>query len=78
MNTLWSHQDASGPTHGAGMDAAQRFHAELGYGVEGRKGWAVWAPFVATERFEAGQTLRVGLRLTSDSSAALGLESGRR
>ena len=78
VNALWSRQDASGIARGAGMDAARRFHAQLGYGLEGRKGRALWVPFFATEASAGQQAYRMGLKLTSGPNLEAGLELGRR
>ena len=61
------------------MDLAQRFQAEFGYGLHGRKGRALWAPFVAAETGQGGnRSLRMGLKLTSGSNIEAGLEIGQR
>ena len=78
VNALWSRQDASGIARGAGMDAARRFHAQLGYGLEGRRGRALWVPFFATEASAGQQAYRMGLKLTSGPNLEAGLELGRR
>ena len=80
VQSLWSRADASGLARGgAPMDLAQRFQAEFGYGLHGRKGRALWAPFVAAETGQGGnQSLRMGLKLTSGSNIEAGLEIGQR
>ena len=79
VQSLWSSQDASGLTRGAAMDLAQRFQAELGYGLSGRgKADTLWIPFVGAEAAGGGQALRMGLRLTSGPNREMGLELGRR
>ena len=79
VQSLWSSQDASGLTRGAAMDLAQRFQAELGYGVSGRgKADTLWIPFVGAEAAGGGQALRMGFRLTSGPNREMGLELGRR
>ena len=78
VNALWSRQDASGLARAAGMDAARRFHAEFGYGLEGRRGRALWVPFFATESSAGQQAYRMGLKLTSGPNLEAGLELGRR
>ena len=60
------------------MDAARRLHAELGYGLEGRRGRALWVPFFATESSAGQQAYRMGLKLTSGPNLEAGLELGRR
>ncbi len=78
VNALWSRQDASGIARGAGMDAARRFHAQLGYGLEGRRGRALWVPFVGAESSAGQQAYRMGVKLTSGANLEAGLELGRR
>ena len=78
VNALWSRQDASGLVRAAGMDAARRFHAQLGYGFEGRRGRALWVPFFATESSAGQQAYRMGVKLTSGANLEAGLELGRR
>ena len=78
VNALWSRQDASGLARGAGMDAAQRFQARLGYGLEGRKGRALWVPFFGAETAAGQQAYRMGLKLSSGPNLEAGLEIGRR
>ena len=73
------------------MNAAQRFQAELGYGVAGRKAFAggkalaggtadaLWVPFLGAETADGGaRSLRMGLKLTSGPNLEAGLEFGRR
>ena len=80
VQSLWSRQDASGLARGAGMIAAQRFQAELGYGFAGRRNADVrWVPFLGAESGEgAARSLRLGVRLTSGPNVDMGLEFGRR
>ena len=79
VQSLWSSQDASGLARGAAMDLAQRFQAELGYGLSGRgKADTLWIPFVGAEAAGGGQALRMGFRLTSGPNREMGLELGRR
>ena len=79
VQTLWSSQDASGLTRGAAMDLAQRFQAELGYGLSGRgKADALWVPYVGAEAVGGEQALRMGVRFTSGPNVEMGLELGRR
>ena len=78
VNALWARQDASGIARGAGMEAAQRFDAQLGYGVEGRKGRALWVPFFGAETSAGRQSYRTGVKLTSGANLEVGLELGGR
>ena len=80
VQSLWTAQDASGLARGAAMNAAQRFQAELGYGLAGRgKAEALWVPFLGAESADGGaQSLRMGVKLTSGPNVEMGLEFGRR
>ena len=79
VQSLWSQSAASGLVSGAPMHAAQRYGAELGYGVEGRRGRALWVPFARAELSGSGErSLRLGLKLSSGSNAEALLELGRR
>lgn len=79
VNALWSRPTASGLARGgAPMAMAQRFTAQFGYGLDGRKGRSVWEPYLGAESGEGSHALRMGLRLTSGPNAELGLELGRR
>ena len=78
VNALWSRQDASGLARGAAMDTSQRFQAQLGYGLEGLKGRALWVPFFGAEASAGQQAYRLGLKLTSGPNLEAGLEIGRR
>ena len=50
----------------------------LGYGVHGRKGRALWVPYVGVESGEGGsQALQFGLKLSSGPNLEAGLELGR-
>ena len=76
---LWNRQNASGLARGVAPDAAQRLQANLGYGVQGRKGRALWVPYVGVESGEGGsQALQLGLNLASGPNVEAGLEFGRR
>ena len=59
------------------MDAAQRFTAELGYGFEGAKRGALWAPFLAAEAGERGRSVRLGVKLDSGPNLEAALELGQ-
>ena len=75
---LWNRQNASGLARGAAPDAAQRLQANLGYGVHGRKGRALWVPYVGVESGEGGsQALQFGLKLSSGSNLEAALELGQ-
>ena len=79
VQSMWSRANASGLATGTAMDAAQRFQAEFGYGLDGPKGRALWVPFVGAEAGHGGnRSLRLGVKLTSGSHLEAGLEIGRR
>ncbi len=79
VRSLWSRPDAGGLVPGTAMDLAQRFQAELGYGLEGPSGRALWVAFIGTEAGQGGnRSLRTGVKLTSGSNVEAGLEIGRR
>ena len=78
VQSLWSRQDASGLAGNAAFEAAQRFQAELGYGIAGRRKAALWVPFIAAQAADGGgQEMRMGVRLTSGPNVEMGLEFGR-
>ena len=80
VQSLWKRQTASGLVRdGTAMDAAQRFQAELGYGLQGRKGRGLWVPFFGAEAAAGGaQALRLGVKLTSGRTVEAGFELGQR
>ena len=79
VQSLWSRQNASGLAGTSPFDAAQRFQAELGYGIAGRRKAALWVPFIAAQAADGGgQSLRMGVKLTSGPNVEAGLELGRR
>ena len=74
VRSLWAAENASGlvrPGHG-GMPLAQRFDAEVGYGLGGG---ALWYPYFVAD--DSGLT-RLGLELTAADVLGVGLEFGRR
>ena len=74
VQSLWTAENASGLVragHG-GMPLAQRFDAEVGYGLGGG---ALWYPYFVAD--DSGLT-RLGLELTSADVLGVGLEFGRR
>ena len=72
IRNLWALENASGLVRGGGMPFAQRFDAEVGYGI-GRG--ALWYPYFVAD--DSGQT-RYGLKLSSGRTIGVGLEFGRR
>ena len=79
VQSLWSWQDASGLARNGPFEAAQRFQAELGYGIAGRGKAALWVPFIAAQAANGdGQSLRMGVKLTSGPNVEAGLELGWR
>ena len=78
VQSLWSRQDASGLASNSPFDAAQRFEAELGYGIAGLRKAALWVPFIAAQAADGdSQSLRMGVKLTSGPNVEAGLEIGR-
>ena len=61
----------------AAVKAAQRFEAEFGYGLHGRKGRARWVPFIAAQTNQGGHAYRMGVKLASGRNIQVGLEMGR-
>ena len=79
VQSLWSRQDASGLARNGPFEAAQRFQAELGYGIAGCRKVALWVPFIAAQAADGdGQSLRLGVKLTSGPNLEAGLELGWR
>ena len=78
VQSLWSTETANGLARGGAFHAAQRMQAEFGYGFQGRKGRALWAPFVAADSGDGQDALRMGVKLTSGPHAEAALELGRR
>ena len=79
VQSLWNQQDASGLARNAAFEAAQRFEAELGYGIAGRRRNSLWVPFIAAQAADGGgQALQMGVRLASESSLEAELRLGRR
>ena len=79
VQSLWSRRDASGLARHAAFEAAQRYRAELRYGLDGRKGRARWEPYVGVESGDgSSRALRLGVALTSGLRLDAGLELGLR
>ena len=78
VQSLWARADASGLARTAGFQAAQRFQAELGYGLAGPKGRALWVPFLQGQSSGGAQALVLGVRMTSGANISAGLEIGGR
>ena len=76
VQSLWTRQNASGLARGgAAMHAARRVQAELGYGLDGPRGRALWIPYLGAEAGEgASGALRFGVKLTSGPNAGAELE----
>ena len=72
IRNLWALENASGLVRGGGMPFAQRFDAEVGYGI-GRG--TLWYPYFVAD--DSGRT-RYGLKLSSGRTMGVGLEFGRR
>ena len=78
VQSLWSRRDVSGLARPAAFEAAQRYQAELRYGLDGRKGRARWEPYVGVESGDGlSRALRLGVTLTSGRRLDAGLELGR-
>ena len=72
IRNLWALENASGLVRGGAVPFAQRFDAEVGYGI-GRG--TLWYPYFLAD--DSGQT-RYGLKLSSGRTIGVGLEFGRR
>ena len=78
VQSLWTRPTAGGLVPGAPMDASQRYRAELGFGLEGPRGRALWVPFLGAESSANGSSsVRMGVRLTSGANAEARLEIDR-
>ena len=79
VQSLWSRPDASGLMRNAAFDAAQRYQAELRYGLDGPKGRARWVPYMGLESGDGSSlALHLGVTLTSGRRLDAGLELGQR
>ena len=79
VDSMWCRPTGDAFAHDAASNAAQRFEAELGYGLAGHGGGSLWYPFVGTSATEDGaQAVRMGVRLTSGANLSSMLEVGRR
>ena len=77
VQSLWSRQDASGLARNTPFEAAQRFQAELGYGIAGLRKAALWVPFIAAQAADGdSQSLRMGVKLTSGPNVEAGVDTG--
>ena len=72
IRNLWALENASGLVRGGGTAFAQRFDAEVGYGIGSG---TLWYPYFVAD--DSGQT-RLGLKLSSGRTIGVGLEFGRR
>ena len=72
IRNLWALENASGLVRGGRMPFAQRFDAEVGYGLGSG---TLWYPYFVAD--DSGQT-RYGLKLSSGRTMGVGLEFGRR
>ena len=79
VDALWNGHNASGLADRAAVDTAQRFQAELGYGLIGPRGRGLWYPFLGAWTADGeAQSVRMGLKLTSGTNVEMALEIGRR
>ena len=72
IQNLWALENASGLVRGGAVPFAQRFDAEVGYGIGHG---TLWYPYFVAD--DSGQT-RYGLKLSSGRTMGVGLEFGRR
>ena len=72
IRNLWALENASGLVRGGAVPFAQRFDAEVGYGLGSG---TLWYPYFVAD--DSGQT-RYGLKLSSGRRMGVGLEFGRR
>ena len=72
IRNLWAQENVRGLVRGGGMPFAQRFDAEVGYGLGSG---ALWYPYFVADEF--GRT-RYGLKLSSGRTMGVGLEFGGR
>ena len=72
IRNLWALENASGLVRGGAVPFAQRFDAEVGYGLGSG---TFWYPYFVAD--DSGQT-RYGLKLSSGRTIGVGLEFGRR
>ena len=72
IRNLWALENASGLVRGGAVPFAQRFDAEVGYGIGSG---TLWYPYFVAD--DSGQT-RYGLKLSSGRTIGVGLEFGRR
>ena len=72
IRNLWALENASGLVRGGAVPFAQRFDAEVGYGLGSG---TLWYPYFVAD--DSGQT-RLGLKLSSGRTMGVGLEFGRR
>ena len=72
IRNLWALENASGLVRGGAVPFAQRFDAEVGYGLGSG---TLWYPYFVAD--DSGQT-RLGLKLSSGRMIGVGLEFGRR
>ena len=79
IDSLWSNRTMQGLGGRGPADANQRYRAEVRYGLEGRSGRSLWAPFAGAEYSPAGnQSLRFGLKFNAGEKSETSLEFGRR
>ena len=79
VQSLWARQETSRLVPGSSMDVAQRFEAQLGYGLGSRRSNLLWYQYVAAEASgSGGQMMLMGLKLTSGRQFEAGLEFGWR
>ena len=64
VQSLWSGAESPGiASHAAGAAGGRRLETEIAYGFMGRKGRALWTPFLAADAASGAAALRFGTRL---------------
>ncbi len=75
VQSLWSQPAGAGLSPAAvPLAAGPQLQAQLGYGISGRNGQALWVPYVGTY---GASDLHAGLKLSSGEKVQVALEIGR-
>ena len=87
VQSLWTTRDAGNLVRGGSAAMAQRYQAELGYGIGSEFDFpklfdkpveALWLPYVRMETSQGSRAMTFGVKLTSGQALDAGLEFGRR
>ena len=79
VKAMWSRDAPPGLAKRSPVDAGRRLDADIGYGLLGRKGRALWTPYLGAQAAATGsQALRLGLRMASGRDAKAEFELGER